>query len=395
MRKQYPYSLATDLTCSNCNRSYPVSEAINVSPCCNQPLLVDYDLQKTFLKEELTGRKNDLWRYFEVLPVKDTGNIITLGEGFTPILRLKRLSDKYGYSSLLMKDESHNPTGSFKARGISVAVSKAKELGIEKIIVPTAGNAGGALAAYCAKAGMECIVIMPSHTPDIFKNECELYGAKLITIKGLINECAKKANEINEQNEYFNISTLKEPYRLEGKKIMGYEIAEQLNWKLPDVIVYPAGGGTGLIGIWKAFEEMLKLGWIKQPLPKMIAVQPENCAPIKAAMIDPDNWEKSFIPKPTIAHGLAVPFPFGMNLIKKALTESNGEVITVTEKEITDGINEIAKTEGIFVSPEGSATWKALAYLKQKGSITDKDNILLLNTASGYKYVENLSEKIK
>jgi threonine synthase len=289
-----------------------------------------------------------------------------------------------------MKDESHNPTGSFKARGISVAVSKAKELGIKKLIIPTAGNAGGALAAYCAKSDMECIVIMPTHTPDVFKNECELHGAKLIMVKGLINDCAKKANEINEKNEYFNISTLKEPYRLEGKKIMGYEIAEQLNWVLPDVIVYPAGGGTGLIGIWKAFDEMLKLGWIKKPFPKMIAVQPENCAPIKAAMIDPDIWEKNFIPKPTIAHGLAVPFPFGMNLIKKAIAESNGEIITVTEKEITNGINEIAKTEGIFVSPEGSATWKALAYLKQKGSIKDKDNILLLNTASGYKYMEDL-----
>ena len=391
MRKpRNSYSLATVLRCSNCNRSYPVSEIINVSLCCNQPLLVEYDLQTAFSKDELVGRKNDLWRYFEMLPVKDPANIISLGEGFTPILPLKKLSDKYDYSSILMKDESHNPTASFKARGISVAVSKAKELGIKKLIIPTAGNAGGALAAYCAKADMECIVIMPVHTPAIFKNECELYGAKLITVKGLINDCARKANEVNEKNEYFNISTLREPYRLEGKKIMGYEIVEQLNWQLPDVIVYPAGGGTGLIGIWKAFDEMLKLGWIKKPLPKMIAVQPENCAPIKAALNDPENWEKNFVPAPTIAHGLAVPFPFGMNLIKKAITESNGEVITVTEKEIKDGIDEIARTEGIFVSPEGSATWKALSYLKQMGSITNKDNILLLNTASGYKYMEDL-----
>jgi len=391
-KQQDRYSLVTALKCSNCNRPYPVSEVINVSPCCNQPLLVEYDLPTIFSKDKLVGRKNDLWRYFEMLPVKDPANIISLGEGFTPILPLKKLSDKYGFSSILMKDESHNPTGSFKARGISVAVSKVKELGIKKIIIPTAGNAGGALAAYCAKADMECIVIMPTHTPDIFKKECELYGAKLITVNGLINDCAKKAIEINENNDYFNISTLKEPYRLEGKKIMGYEIAEQLDWQLPDVIVYPAGGGTGLIGIWKAFDEMLKLGWIKKPLPKMITVQPENCAPIKAALNDPENWEKNFLPKPTIAHGLAVPFPFGMNLIKKAIAESNGEMITVTEKEITDGIDEIAKTEGIFVSPEGSATWKALPYLKQKGSITGKDNILLLNTASGYKYMEDLQK---
>ena len=394
MQQPYLYSLVTVLKCSNCNKSYPISEPINVSPCCNQPLLVEYDQQSTFSKDDLIGRENNLWRYFEMLPVKDPANIISLGEGFTPILPLKKLSDKHGYSSLLMKDESHNPTGSFKARGISVALSKAKELGIKKIIIPTAGNAGGALAAYCAKADMECIVIMPTHTPDVFKTECELHGAKLITVEGLINDCAKKANEINTNNAYFNISTLREPYRLEGKKTMGYEIAEQLNWELPDVIVYPAGGGTGLIGIWKAFDEMLKLGWIKRPLPKMIAVQSENCAPIKAAMQYPDNWERKFIPKSSIANGLAVPFPFGMNLIKKAIAESNGEVVTLTEKEILDGISEIAKTEGIFVSPEGSATWKALAYLKQKGSITDKDRILLLNTASGYKYMENLRKEI-
>ena len=394
MRKQQDlYSLATVLTCSNCNRSYAISEVINISPCCNQPLLVEYDHQKTFLREDLAGRQNNLWRYFEMLPVKDPNHIISLGEGFTPIFPLKKLSDKYGYSSILMKDESHNPTGSFKARGISVAISRAKELGIDKIIIPTAGNAGGALAAYCARAGMKCIVIMPAHTPELFKNECELYGAKLLTVNGLINDCAKKANEINDKNEYFNISTLKEPYRLEGKKIMGYEIAEQLNWQLPDVIVYPAGGGTGLIGIWKAFDEMLKLGWIKKPFPKMIAVQAANCAPIKAALEDPLNWEKDFTPKPTIAHGLAVPFPFGMHLIMKTIDESNGEVITVTEEEILDGINEIAQTEGLYVSPEGSAAWKAIAHLKQKRSIKDSDTILLFNTASGYKYMENFPGK--
>ena len=381
------YSFATVLKCSNCNTTYPISGVIKVSPCCNQPLLVEYEHPSTFSKEGLAGRENNLWRYFEMLPVKDMANIISLDEGFTPILSLKKLSDKYGYSSLQMKDESHNPTGSFKARGISVALSKAKELGINKFIIPTAGNAGGALAAYCAKADMECIVIMPSHTPKVFKDECELHGAKLITVEGLINACASKANEINENNEYFNISTLKEPYRLEGKKTMGYEIAEQLDWKLPDAIVYPAGGGTGLIGIWKAFNEMLELGWIKGPLPKMIAVQPENCAPIKAALDDPDNWQKDFFPQPTIAHGLAVPFPFGMSLIKKTLAESNGEVITVTEKEIIDGISELAKTEGIFVSPEGSAAWKALAHLNQKGIIIDRNSILFLNTASGYKYM--------
>jgi len=391
MQQPGRYSLANALKCSRCDKLYPLSEIINISPCCKQPLSVEYDQQNGLSKESLSGREHNLWRYFEMLPVKDPGNIVSLGEGFSPILPLKKLSDKYGYSSVLMKDESDNPTGSFKARGISVAISRAKELGLNKFIIPTAGNAGGALAAYCAKANMECIVVMPVHTPAIFKNECQLYGAKLITVKGLIHDCAKKVNEINEKNEFFNISTFKEPYRLEGKKTMGYEIAEQLDWKLPDVIVYPAGGGTGLIGIRKAFDEMLKLGWINNPLPRMIAVQAANCAPVKAAFDDPDNWEKNFHPAPTIAHGLAVPFPFGMNLIKKTLAESNGEVITVTEKEITDGINEIAKTEGILASPEGSAAWKALAHLKQKGSIKESDTILFFNTASGYKYMENIS----
>jgi threonine synthase len=395
MQQPGPCSLTIVLKCSNCNKTYPISSVNSFATCCNEPLLVEYDHQTALLKKDLTGRENSIWRYFEMLPVKDPKNIISLGEGFTPILPLKNLAAKHGYSSIMLKDESYNPTGSFKARGISVAISKAKELGIEKIIIPTAGNAGGALAAYCARAGLKCIVIMPAHTPDVFKNECELYGAKLILVEGLINDCAKKADEIGQKDNYFNISTLKEPYRLEGKKTMGYEIAEQLDWQLPDVIVYPAGGGTGLIGIWKAFAEMLKLGWIKKPLPKMIAVQSVNCAPIKAAYQDPDNWKKNFLPKSSIAHGLAVPFPFGMNLILKVLNESKGEVITVTEKEIIEGINEIAKTEGIFVSPEGSATWKALAYLKQKGSINDKDKILLLNTASGYKYIENFPLKFK
>ena len=395
MQQQARYSSATVLKCSNCNTPYPITSVNNVSPCCNLPLLVEYDLQATFSKKDLTGRENNIWRYFEMLPVKDPKNIISLGEGFTPVLPLKNLSDKYGYSSILLKDESYNPTGSFKARGISVAVSRAKELGIEKFIIPTAGNAGGALAAYCAKAGLKCIVIMPAHTPDVFKSECELYGAKLILVEGLINDCARRADEIREKEDYFNISTLKEPYRLEGKKTMGYEIAEQLDWQLPDVIVYPAGGGTGLIGIWKAFAEMLELGWINGPLPKMIAVQPVNCAPIEAAYHDPANWKKTFSPRSTVAHGLAVPFPFGMDLIRKTLAESGGEVITVTEKEIMDGINEIAKTEGLFVSPEGSAVWKALAHLKQKGSIKDKDRVLLLNTASGYKYIENFPQKFK
>jgi threonine synthase len=384
-----PVSLANALICSNCKKNYVLSEIQTFATCCNKPLLVEYDTDASFRKEALAGRGKTMWRYAEMLPVQDKKNIVSLGEGMTPVLRLSHLENKYGFSSLFLKDESFNPTGSFKARGISVAVSRMKELGIEKCIIPTAGNAGGALAAYCAKAQIHCTVVMPRHTPAIFKKECSLYGARLVLVDGLIDDCAKRANEINQDKSYFDLSTLKEPYRLEGKKTMGYEIAEQGNWQLPEAIVYPAGGGTGLIGIWKAFREMIALGWITGPLPKMFAVQAANCAPVWAARADPDNWKKTFHPYPSIANGLAVPYPFGMDLMQKVITESKGDVVTVSEEEISQGIDEVAGAEGILLSPEGSAAWKALANLVKKGSILSQNRILLLNTGSGYKYLDN------
>jgi threonine synthase len=342
------------------------------------------------LKTDLQDRQKNMWRYAEMLPVAKEKNIISLGEGMTPMLPLYKLADRFGFSDLSLKDESFNPTLSFKARGISVAVSKAKELNIEHCIIPTAGNAGGALAAYCAKADIECTVVMPRHTPNIFKQECELYGANLILVDGLINDCAKKIEELNKDNKYFDVSTLKEPYRLEGKKTMGYEIAEQYNWDLPDVIIYPAGGGTGLIGIWKAFKEMKKMGWISGPLPRMIAVQSKNCAPLLHAFKDKVNWKKNFIPKATIANGLAVPYPFGMNMMLTVLKESDGTVVTIDDEEIISAVKEIARTEGLLISPEGAATWKALIHLNRTKQIGLSEKILLLNTGSGYKYLENL-----
>ena len=326
-----------------------------------------------------------------MLPVQNKQNIVSLGEGMTPLIRLHNLEEKYGLSHLLMKDESGNPTGSFKARGISAAVSKMKELRIDKCIIPTAGSAGVALAAYCASANIHCVVVMPAHTPDILKKECEFYDAELILVDGLINDCAKRAKEINAHGNYFDVSTLKEPYRLEGKKTMGYEIAEQLNWELPDVIVYPAGGGTGLIGIWKAFKEMQQLGWISRALPKMIAVQAQNCAPAFAAYHDPVNWKKSFQAKPSIANGLVVPDPFGMDLIQKVIYESDGDIVVVSEQAILEGIREVAKEEGFLLSPEGSATWKALGVLIHNNTIRKNDSVVLLNTGSGYKYPEILA----
>jgi len=385
------YSLFTALHCPHCLQLYSTSKQNSFAACCNQPLLVDYEISSAVSISVIQSRKQSLWRYGKLLPVKQEHNIVTLGEGMTPLLPLNKLAGKFGFSSLLLKDESGNPTGSFKARGISVAISMAKELGIKRCIVPTAGNAGGALAAYAAKAGMECIVVMPRHTPEIFKQECELYGAKLVLVEGLINDCAKRIAVINKDNFYFDMSTLKEPYRLEGKKTMGYEIAEQLNWQLPDVIMYPAGGGTGLIGIWKAFKEMQTMGWITGPLPRMIAVQSKNCAPILHAIADPVNWKNNFIPKATLANGLAVPYPFGMDLMLTVLKESGGTAYAVDEDDIIKAMKEIARTEGLLISPEGAATWKALTDLNRNNMIQSSEKVLLLNTGTGYKYLENIS----
>jgi threonine synthase len=376
--------------CSECKKEYGFEKVQTYATCCQKPLLVDYVADESFPKEALLGRETSMWRYFEMLPVKDRSHIVTLGEGMTPLLPLTRVSEKYGFSNLLVKDESGNPTGSFKARGISAAVSKAVELGIAACIVPTAGNAGGALAAYCAKAGIECTVVMPRHTPEVFKNECELYGAKLHLVDGLINDCAKKVEELKAKKTFFDVSTLKEPYRLEGKKTMGYEIAEQLNWKLPDFILYPAGGGTGLIGIWKAFKEMLALGWITGKLPRMMAVQSLNCCPLIRSFGNAGDWKTDFQPQPTIANGLAVPYPFGLTLMQQVLKESKGSVIGVSDEEIKDGLRELAREEGMLVAPEGAAVWKALLHLREQKLVDSEAEIVLLNTGSGYKYLENL-----
>ena len=385
-----PYSFAVALKCSNCQKEYSLHSLNTFADCCNRPLVVEYDEEYDIDKTQFANRQHNMWRYAEMLPVLKEENIVSLGEGMTPIFELNKLGAAHGFSDLLMKDESSNPTGSFKARGLSMAVSKAKEFGIKHCIVPTAGNAGGALAAYCAKADIKCTVVMPTHTPKIFKQECELYGAELMLVDGLINDCAKKIGELNSSNKYFDISTLKEPYRLEGKKTMGYEIAEQLDWQLPDVIIYPAGGGTGLIGIWKAFKEMLKLGWITGPLPRMFAVQSQNCSPIEHALKDAVNWKNNFTPEPSIANGLAVPYPFGMDMMLEVLHESNGTAVSISEEEIIAGVKEIAKTEGHIISPEGAATWKALLQLHKNKKIRADEKVLLLNTGSGYKYLDNL-----
>ncbi|MDN5201310.1 threonine synthase [Fulvivirgaceae bacterium BMA10] len=390
MRVVQDISHISYLQCSKCNQSYEVERINTFSTCCHKPLLAKYEFLTEISKHELKERESSMWRYFEMLPVLNKENIISLGEGMTPILPLQRLGDLYGMPNLWLKDESLNPTGSFKARGLSMAVSKAKELGVDTCIIPTAGNAGGALSAYCARAGIKAVVVMPSHTPAVFKQECKFYDAELILVDGLISDCGRKVAEIKKERDCFDVSTLKEPYRIEGKKTMGYEIAEQGNWELPDVILYPTGGGTGLIGIWKAFYEMQELGWIDDKFPKMIAVQAENCQPIVETLNGSQENARNYKGKASLANGLAVPNPFGEDLILEILQESNGTALGISDMEMINGVKDIAKHEGTLIAPEGGALLKAAQKLIDNHFIRPDEKILLLNTGSGYKYLENM-----
>jgi threonine synthase len=316
--------------------------------------------------------------------------MVSLGEGGTPLFKARRLSNIIGIPELYWKDEGGNPTGSFKARGMSVAVSKAKELGIKKLAIPTAGNAGVALSAYGARAGMEIHVYMPKETPEIIKKEIAYYGAHLVEADGNIGDCGRLVAEHSIKAGWFNVSTLKEPYRLEGKKTMGFELAEQFNWNLPDVILYPTGGGTGLIGFWKAFEELEALGWIGSYRPRLIAVQSACCDSIVTACHNKESKaievDKGF----TIANGLRVPKSFADKLILKILNSSKGTAVSVTDSEISESLSEIARLEGMFVAPEGAALWAALKKLRNEGLVVNSEKVVLVNTGSGSKYTENI-----
>jgi threonine synthase len=385
------------LVCSNCRTPHSAYEIQLVSSCCGLPLESQYETEETLSKSILIDRPGTMWRYREMLPVLSDSNIVTLGEGFTPILDLYSLANKYGFSDLILKDEGQNPTGSFKARGLSMAISKAKEFEAEGCIIPTAGNAGVAMAAYCARAGMRAVVIMPRHTPKAFREECYWYGAEVHLVDGLINDCAALAKNMNQDGSLLDVSTLKEPYRLEGKKTMGYEIAEQLQWNLPDVILYPAGGGTGLIGIWKAFQELLALGWLtgNTKLPRMVAVQADNCQPLVETFLGKQLNSKAYNGKSTIANGLAVPRPIGEQMMLKVLKDSGGTAISITDDEMLIGLRELAGNEGIFVAPEGAAVWMGARKLLQQKLITPDEKVLLLNTGSGQKYSENIEGRYK
>lgn len=382
-------TLYSHLVCSKTGEIYNKDELQTYS-AARKPLVAQYDLARGLDRSVLRDRPQNMWRYREVLPVEHDENIVSLGEGMTPVLPLQKLAKQLDFAEFFVKDEAINPTGSFKARGLAMAISKAKEFGVKKCVIPTAGNAGGAMSAYCARAGMEAHVFMPVKTPEVFQKECQYFGAKVTLVDGNIADCGKLIAEVREP-DWFEVSTLKEPFRLEGKKTMGYEIAEQFDWELPDVIVYPTGGGTGLIGIWKAFDELQKLGWIGSKRPRMVAVQTEVCAPIvQAFYAQKEEAIPVANPGETIANGLRVPAAFGDALILEALYESKGTAIAISEVDMLNGVRELAQTEGVLVAPEGGAIFAAAKQLRERGWIQRDERVVLLNTGSAYKYMENM-----
>lgn len=384
----------THLECAACGTRHEARRLHNLCAQCGKPLLVRYDLERaaaSLTKKSLRDRGPDLWRYREVLPVEHDENIVTLGEGFTPLVRASRLGAQLGLDELYIKDEGQNPTQSFKARGMAAAVSMAKELGAKKLAVPSAGNAAGALAAYAARAGMEAHIFMPRDTPQANVIECEQTGAQVTLMDGLITDCGAEVGRRKDSEGWFDVSTLKEPYRIEGKKTMGYELAEQFDWELPDVIIYPTGGGTGLIGMWKAFDEMEEMGWIGAKRPRMVTVQAAGCAPIVRAFEEGKRFAEEFPNAQTTASGLRVPKAIGDFLIIDALRASGGTAIAVTDQELLDATKEIGAAEGIFCAPEGAACLPALRKMMNDGVVKSNERVVLFNTGSGVKYVESFS----
>jgi threonine synthase len=380
----------THLYCSSCGKKRDARHLVNLCEC-GKPLMVAYDLEKaasSLTRESLAGRGPTLWRYLEVLPVEDEKNRLTLGEGMTPLIKCERLGARLGMPSLYIKDESLNPTASFKARGMAVAVSMAKELGAKKLAAPSAGNAAGALAAYAAKAGLEAFIFMPKDTPKANVIESRQTGANVILVDGLITDCGRIVAERKDAEGWFDMSTLKEPYRVEGKKTMGYELAEQFNWDLPDVVLYPTGGGTGLIGMWKAFDEMERMGWVGGRRPRMISVQAEGCAPIVRAFQAGASSGADVPDARTVASGLRVPRAIGDFIMLDILRASGGDAVSVTDDELIAAVKEIGASEGIFAAPEGAACLPALKKLLDSGEVGREERVVMFNTGAGVKYLE-------
>jgi threonine synthase len=376
------------LECSKCAQHLSGAQPQTICPNDGGSLYVRYDLaalRGEFTPDMLAGRPATMWRYREVLPGDQP---VTLGEGFTPLLPSRE------YPGVYIKDEGLNPTGSFKARGLCAAVTMARQYGLRKLAVPSAGNAASALAAYCAAAGIEAHIFMPKDVPTANLVECKAYGAKVTLVDGLISDCARMVNERKQAEGWFDISTLKEPFRVEGKKTMGYEVGEQLNWELPDAIFYPTGGGVGLIGMWKAFEEMEQLGWIGHKRPKMISVQASGCAPVAKAWTEhkpvAEMWENAH----TLAAGLRVPKPYADYIILDILKQSGGTAIAVSDDEIFQAVEEWASREGVFASPEGAACLPAYKTLLSQGFLKPADKVVLFNTGSGLKYIDVVADAL-
>jgi len=388
-------TFVSHLECSVCKKRREAGEVHNLCEC-GGPLLVRYDLEQAkanWKRESLAGAPTSMWRYAPLLPVRDPAHIVSLGEGLTPLVKAGRLGEKMGAENVWVKDEGVNPTGSFKARGLACAISMCVELGLGKVAIASAGNAGSALAAYAAAAGLEAHIFMPRDVPQSNYTECRAYGAHVTLVDGLISDCARMIAERKAEEGWFDISTLKEPYRIEGKKTMGYEVAEQFGWTLPDAIFYPTGGGVGLIGMWKAFEEMEALGWISSKRPKMIAAQASGCQPVVRAFEQGESksvfWENAH----TVAAGLRVPKPLGDALSLQAIRASGGTAIGVTDEELLDAGVELATTTGIFPAPEGGACVAALGKLLASGFLTAEDRIVIYNTGTGLKYLEAFSTR--
>lgn len=382
----------THLECSNCGQTADAGQLQTVCPACGKVLFARYDLDRvarTLTKDAIARRSSGgMWRWRELLPVADDANITTLGEGNTPLLPAPRLGATVGLPRLWVKEEGLNPTASFKARGLAAAVSKARELGARAIALPSAGNAASAAAAYAARAGLPCWVLMPVDTPSTNKVEVLRYGAHLILVRGLIDDCGRMLKAQASKRGWFDVSTLKEPYRAEGKKTMGLELAEQCNWELPDAVLYPTGGGTGIVGMWKAFDELERLGWIGPQRPKMISVQAAGCAPIVRAFAAGERSAARWDDAHTVASGLRVPAAIGDYLILDALRQSGGTALTVTDDELLAATDDLARLEGVYAAPEGAATVAALQKLTKSGFLTPADRVVLFNTGSGLKYQE-------
>lgn len=384
-------SYLTFLECPQCEQSFSAISSPTYCHDCHSPILARYDLlsAKRHLDRDVFSNNHvGMWRWHDILPVRNLDRISSLGEGDTPLIQIKRLATTYGTSQVWIKDESHNPTASFKARGLSAAVSKANELGLRQLVIPTAGNAGSALAAYASRARLRSSAVMPMDTPGVIIDECRFYGAETILVDGLISDCARIVDEMVGSGDWFSVSTFREPYRLEGKKIMGYELAQVLEWHLPDVIIYPTGGGTGLVGMWKAFQELEELGWLESHhLPKMVSVQSTGCAPIVKAFNSGAEDCKFWDNAETVASGIRVPHSLADRLILEILRTSDGTAIAVSDQEILEAQSALARFEGLFSSPEGAATLAAYNKLTSSGFINPDDRTVLFMTASGVKYV--------